>query len=85
MAMPVRSLPVVQNWDCGSCSACCRTYHVPVSADERKRIESQGWEQDESLKETAYFVQEGSWFSGRSFRLNHRADGACVFLGSDNR
>ena len=85
MAMPVRSLPVVQNWDCGSCSACCRTYHVPVSADERKRIESQGWEQDADLQGTAYFVQEGSWFSGRSFRLNHRPDGACVFLGADNR
>ncbi len=85
MAMPVRSLPVVQNWDCSGCSACCRTYHVPVSAEERKRIEGQGWERDPEFANAPYFVQEGSWFSGRSFRLNHRADGACVFLGADNR
>ena len=85
MTMPVRSLPVVQNWDCSGCTACCRSYHVPVTAEERKRIEGQGWENDSELKDTPYFTQEGSWFSGRSFRLNHRPDGACVFLGSDNR
>ncbi|HXD86620.1 MAG TPA: YkgJ family cysteine cluster protein [Urbifossiella sp.] len=83
--MPVRSLPVLQNWDCGSCSACCRTYHVPVSAEERKRIEGQGWEREAEMTGVSFFAQEGSWFSGRSFRLNHRADGACVFLGPDNR
>src|SRR6185312_5707508 len=83
--MPVRSLPVLQNWDCGSCSACCRTYHVPVSAEERKRIEGQGWEREAEMTGVSSFAQDGSWFSGRSFRLNHRADGACVFLGPDNR
>ncbi len=83
--MPVRSLPVLQNWDCGSCSACCRTYHVPVSAEERKRIEGQGWEREAEMAGVSFFAQEGSWLSGRSFRLNHRADGACVFLGPDNR
>ncbi|HEY2911041.1 MAG TPA: YkgJ family cysteine cluster protein [Gemmataceae bacterium] len=83
--MPVRSLPVLQNWDCGSCSACCRTYHVPVSAEERKRIEGQGWEREPEFAGVPFFAHEGNWLSGRSFRLNHRADGACVFLGPDNR
>ncbi len=83
--MPVRSLPVVQNWDCAGCSACCRSYHIPVSAEERRRIESQGWENESDLKGMAYFAQDGGWFTGRSYRLNHRADGACVFLGADNR
>jgi lysine-N-methylase len=85
MSMPVRSLPVIQNWDCGGCAACCRTYHVPVSAEERKRIEGQGWETDPELKDVPYFVQEGGRIAGKSWRLNHRADGACVFLGPDNR
>ena len=82
MAMPVRSLPVVQNWDCSGCSACCRTYHVPVSADERKRIEGQGWEQDAELKETTYIVKEGGWFSTTGsdpsvlLRLKEDYDGA---------
>ncbi len=85
MSMPVRSLPVAQNWDCRGCAACCRSYHVPVTAEERKRIEGQGWEQEPEFKDTAYFVQEGSWLGGREWRLNHRPDGACVFLGPDNR
>jgi len=85
MTTPVRSLPVVQNWDCSGCSACCRSYYIPVSSEERKRIEGQGWEHEAEFKETAYFAREGSWLSGRSYRLNHRSDGACVFLGADNR
>ena len=85
MTMPVQSLPVIQNWDCSGCSACCRSYHVPVSAEERTRIEAQGWDHEPEFEEMAYFVKEGSWFAGRSYRLNHRPDGACVFLGSDNR
>ena len=33
---------------------------------------------------TRMFVLTGGWFSS-AYRLNHRADGACVFLGPDNR
>ncbi|MDB5310289.1 MAG: Flagellin N-methylase [Gemmataceae bacterium] len=83
--MPVRSLPVAQNWDCGGCALCCRSYHVPVSVEERKRIEGQGWETDPDLKGVPFFAGEGSWLGGTEYRLNHRPDGACVFLGPDNR
>lgn len=83
--MPVRALPVVQNWDCSGCAACCRSYSIPVTAEERKRIESQGWEKVPEFAGVPFFVQEGSRLAGRSWNLNHREDGACVFLGSDNR
>ncbi len=76
---------MLQNWDCQGCSACCRSYHVPVSAEERQTIESQGWERESGFMDTPFFVREGGWFAGHSYRLNHRADGACVFLGDDNR
>lgn len=80
MAMPVRALPVLQNWDCGGCSECCRRYSIPVDADERRRIESQGWEKEPDLAGVPPFVQEkGEW------KLATRPDGACVFLGADNR
>lgn len=85
MSLPVRSLPVLQNWECRGCSSCCRSYHIPVTVEERKRIEGQGWEREVGLEGIAYFVREGSWFSGREWRLNHRPDSACVFLGPDNR
>ncbi|HEY3788883.1 MAG TPA: YkgJ family cysteine cluster protein [Urbifossiella sp.] len=83
--MPVRSLPVVQNWDCSGCSSCCRTYHVPVTAEERRRIESQNWQDEPELQGISYFAKGGGWFAAKSYHLNHRADGACVFLGPDNR
>jgi len=80
----VRSLTVLQNWDCAGCSACCRTYHVSVTPEEMKRIEGQGWDTTPDLKGVPLFVRAGGWFSS-SYRLNHKPDGACVFLGPDNR
>lgn len=77
--MQVRSLPVLQNWDCHSCGDCCRSYAVPVTAEERRRIEGQGWEALPEFKGVPYFVKRGG-----EFYLNHRADGGCVFLGADN-
>src|SRR5262245_14287396 len=84
MPLPVRSLTVLQNWDCNGCTACCRQYHVSVTAEERARIESQGWDEEPDLAGVPLFVRAGGWFSS-SFRLNHKPDGACVFLGPDNR
>lgn len=76
--MQVRSLPVLQNWDCHSCGDCCRSYAVPVTAEERRRIEAQGWESLPEFQGVPYFVKRGG-----EFYLNHRADGGCVFLGAD--
>jgi len=81
MAMPVKSLPVFQNWDCGSCGDCCRSYHVRVTDPEKALIESQNWPA-ESLGGLPAIVWDKHL---KSNRLNHREDGACVFLGPDNR
>ena len=85
MPMPVRALPVVQNWDCAGCAACCRQYAVWVDDDERARIESQGWEKEPDFQGVPLFVREGGRLTGSEWKLNARADGACVFLGPDNR
>jgi lysine-N-methylase len=81
MPPPVRSLPVAQNWDCRGCAACCRSYTIPVTADEQKRIEGQGWAADPALAGTPLFLSDGR--GGTT--LNHRPDGACVFLGDNDR
>lgn len=77
--MQVRSLTVLQNWDCHACGDCCRSYAVPATADERRRIEGQGWEKLPEFQGVPFFVKRGG-----EFYLNHRADGGCVFLGADN-
>jgi lysine-N-methylase len=85
MPLPVRSLPVLQNWDCQGCSACCRHYHVSVSDEEREKIEAQGWEKEPEFQGVPFFIREGGWLSKRSYQLNRRPDGTCVFLDPDNR
>jgi lysine-N-methylase len=80
MPMPVRSLPVLQNWDCHGCSDCCRTYAVPVSLEEKERIEKQGWDADPDLTGVAMFTTVRGNTS-----LAHRPGGGCVFLGPDSR
>lgn len=79
MPLPVRSLPVLQNWDCHSCTECCREYRVGVTDEERARIAAQGWENDPAMKGVKLFARDGGWFSA-NYRLNHNAEDACVFL-----
>jgi lysine-N-methylase len=80
MSRPVRHLPVLQKWDCQVCGNCCHQYQVAVTEEERQRILAQDWSE---LGMTPLFKRLG-WFS-RRYRLNHRKDGACVFLGDNNR
>ncbi|HYT90257.1 MAG TPA: YkgJ family cysteine cluster protein [Gemmataceae bacterium] len=84
MSIPVRHLPVIQNWDCHSCGNCCRELEVSVTDEERRRIEALGWDDDPELKWVRLFVRYGPWWARRT-RLNHRPDGRCVFLSDDNR
>jgi lysine-N-methylase len=82
MPLPVKSLPVLQNWDCHGCGDCCKTYHVRVSEAEKAKIEAQDWSADPELKGLAPIVWDRK---DRAYRLNHTADGSCVFLMADNR
>lgn len=82
MSLPVRSLPMIQNWDCHSCTNCCRGYVVRVTQHERERIEQQGWDTHPELTGVTLFdTDEGS---PDRWRLAQTDDGACVFLDNDN-
>ncbi len=82
MPLPVRPLPMAQNWDCAGCGDCCRFYQVRVTAAEKARLDAQGWDRDPALRGVATTAPDPA--TGE-FQLAHRADGACVFLGADNR
>lgn len=85
MTLPIRHLPVVQNWDCHASGDCCRQgYIVSLTDEERKRIEAQGWDRDRDLDGLEPFVRYGP-LGRRRWRLGQRADGACVFLGENGR
>lgn len=83
MSFPLKQLPVVQNWDCHARGTCCKEYQIPVSEEERQRIEEQGWDEKEDLEGLPAFVRKGIW--KRRYYLNHRSDGSCVFLSEEGR
>ena len=82
MPLPVRPLPMAQSWDCAGCGDCCRSYQVRVTAAEKARLDAQGWDRDPELAGVATTVPDPK--TGEH-QLAHRPDGACVFLGDDNR
>src|SRR5262245_36899053 len=83
MPLPIRSLPVVQHWDCHATGTCCHEYRVTLSEDEVERITKQGWTSDELGGVPPVERVGPPW--RRVVQLNHRADGACVFLSPEGR
>jgi lysine-N-methylase len=84
MAVVIRHLPIVQNWDCHQSGSCCKEYQVAVTDEERQRIEAQGWDRAADLGGLEPFKLVGPPWN-RRHQLNHRADGSCVFLSEQGR
>lgn len=73
-------LPLFQRFDCHQCGYCCRGLVVNVTAEERRRIISAGW----AGKLAGIRLFESYRLLGRRYyRLAHRPEGGCVFLGQD--
>jgi lysine-N-methylase len=84
MPLPIRQLPVLQNWDCHVCGNCCKEYQVAISDEEKQRIEAQGWENDPVIGKEPLFDRRGLLGSGQ-VQLHRRPDGSCVFLSDEGR
>lgn len=74
-------IPANQNWSCHGCTDCCRNHLlVPLSAEEKERIDKQGWTSADGVDPAKMVI---SGLNGH--RLGHQADGACVFLEPSGR
>ena len=82
MSIPMRDLPVVQNWDCHSCSDCCRIEAV-ITEQEKQRIEALDLANDSEIAPKPWFAPLGR--GSKKWTLTHRPDGGCVFLTTANR
>ena len=83
MSLPIRSLPIIEHWDCHSCARCCRGSVIPLTTDDLAKIESQRWHEHPEFQKTRV-VTRLSLTSKRKI-LAKRSDGSCVFLMSDGR
>jgi lysine-N-methylase len=72
----------MQNWDCHSCSDCCRIEAVITDA-EKRRIEALDLANDPQVGPRPWFAPVGR--DSKKWKLTHRPDGGCVFLTTGNR
>ena len=81
MKLPRVEIPAIQNWSCHGCSDCCRgQLIIRISAEDKARIENQGWTKADGIDPATMMVDETGYV-----RLSHQSDGACVFLDSSGR
>lgn len=78
MEVPVRTLPIVEQWDCHQCGICCKAHTVLLDAEDRARLREQHWEQHPLYQGVKTIVRVGPF--RRQYALAQRADGSCVFL-----
>jgi lysine-N-methylase len=83
--MRLHQLPVLQNWDCHGCGGCCYQYQAPVTEEERRRIEEQGWDKDPDLAGKRLFTARGPWWRRRYLLAHRPKGGGCVFLSAEGR
>jgi lysine-N-methylase len=82
MTLPIRTLPIIERWDCHSCGFCCRSTKFELSPQDRKRLSEQKWE-DHPDFHGAKIVTEHGWLR-KYYQLGKRPDGSCIFLTDDN-
>ncbi len=75
MKKPELVLPTIQNWTCHNCGGCCRRHVIEITADEKARIEAQGWDAEPVTARKSLVISKNN-----THRLAHQPDGACVFL-----
>jgi lysine-N-methylase len=83
MAPPIKTLPILERWQCAGCARCCRGSIIHLDKDDLQRLRGQAWDKHPEYRQQQVFVRESWW--GGSYRLAQREDGSCVFLTKDGR
>ncbi len=81
--LPIKTLPIVERWDCTSCGQCCRGTVIPLDDDDLRRLRSQEWDKHPDYRGVQTVVRQG--VVRRRYRLAQRDDGRCVFLTEQGR
>ncbi len=82
MTLPIRTLPIVERWDCHSCGFCCRSTKFKLSEADLKKLRQQKWEDHPDFQGLPIVTKHG-WLR-KYHQLGKRPDGSCIFLTDDN-
>lgn len=83
MSLPIRTLPLVENWECRGCAICCRGTIFALSKDDLARLREQQWEKHPDFRGVKILRRHG--VLRKSYSLAKRKDGTCVFLGAGGK
>lgn len=83
MPSKLHPLPIVEQWDCHGCTACCRETTIQLNADDLAQLEEQRWERQPEFQGVQ--TVRRSFLLGGARVLAHKADGSCVFLTDAGR
>ena len=73
MPLPIRTLPILEHWDCQQCGQCCRGSLVRLDEEDLERLREQRWEDQPDFRgvrtvashgivsEDAYARAEAGW------------------------
>ena len=81
MTLPIKTLPILEQWDCHGCGICCRGAAVLLNDADLNRLREQHWDKHPDFRGKKIIVRAG--FLDRRFRLAHRKNGTCVFQDTD--
>jgi lysine-N-methylase len=83
MISQLLTLPILEQWDCHHCTACCRETTIQLNLDDLSRLKQQRWDQHPQYRGIK-ILRRASWLTGAAV-LAHQADGSCVFLTESGR
>ena len=83
MTTSIRTLPIVEKWDCHGCGRCCRGSTIPLDENDLQKLAEQRWEDHPDFCGVRTVVRERLWRGRRV--LAKRTDGYCVFFSPQGR
>jgi lysine-N-methylase len=81
MSLPIRPLPIVENWDCHGCGICCRGAVVVLNDQDLAQMRAQRWDEDPDFSGKKILLRLGLF--DKRYRLAQRKDGTCMFQDAD--
>lgn len=80
---PIKTLPIVERWECASCARCCRGSIIRLDENDLRKLRDQAWNRHPDFQNVTTVIRAG-WLS-KSHRLAQRPDGSCIFLSPEGR
>ncbi len=83
MTLPIRTLPIVENWDCRGCGSCCRALTIVLDRADLDLLRDQRWDLQPDFRGVKTVIRES--LLGGKHVLAKKHDGSCVFLSDEGR